>query len=218
MNSWGKYTLVAVMVTVAGFTYIKSSHRNIPSDLRDAVADNAGFQDFDGKAAGSISLIKAIKTDDSSVPAPEKVEVKPQASQNETSEIKAVLKWPNGRREEGLVVCSRNSEALSCSVHGNSKGGESDFMLAGLMHSMTDPSFSKHSYDNWNGSMHFSCVDKCRDVKKWVGQTTIWTKKCGLSTTVSTTELSGEAGCEVTKSTEDRYEIEHQWAMSTFLV
>jgi formylglycine-generating enzyme required for sulfatase activity len=40
MNNWKKYVLAAVIVTAAGFGYIKSSHRNIPADLRDAVSDN----------------------------------------------------------------------------------------------------------------------------------------------------------------------------------
>jgi len=38
MTNWKKYALVAVIVTAAGFVYTKSSHRNIPSDLKDAVA------------------------------------------------------------------------------------------------------------------------------------------------------------------------------------
>ena len=40
MYSWRKYILAVVAVaTAAGFGYIKSSHRHIPADLRDAVAD-----------------------------------------------------------------------------------------------------------------------------------------------------------------------------------
>ncbi len=43
MTSWKKYVLATVVVMVAGFAYVKNSHRNIPSDIRDAVADNADF-------------------------------------------------------------------------------------------------------------------------------------------------------------------------------
>jgi len=42
MNNWKKITLAAIMITVAGFTYIKSSHRDIPSDLRDAINFDSG--------------------------------------------------------------------------------------------------------------------------------------------------------------------------------
>ena len=56
MNNRKKYILAAVIVTVAGFAYIKSSHRNIPSDFRDAVAGNAESQDFD-------TAIPVFKTD-----------------------------------------------------------------------------------------------------------------------------------------------------------
>ena len=43
MTNGMRYILVAVIMTAAGFGYIKSSHRNIPADLRDAVADNGKF-------------------------------------------------------------------------------------------------------------------------------------------------------------------------------
>ncbi|HAH31031.1 MAG TPA: hypothetical protein DCL44_01815 [Elusimicrobia bacterium] len=43
MISWKAYILCAVVVMAAGFGYIESSHRNIQSDLRDAVADNRKF-------------------------------------------------------------------------------------------------------------------------------------------------------------------------------
>jgi len=56
MYSWRKYILAVVAVTTAaGFGYIKSSHRHIPADLRDAVADNGfdtsipSFEKNDGK-------------------------------------------------------------------------------------------------------------------------------------------------------------------------
>lgn len=57
-----KYILIAVVVTAAGFGYINSSHRNIPADLRDAVADNGRFDTslpvFD-KSSGNIPEPKA---------------------------------------------------------------------------------------------------------------------------------------------------------------
>lgn len=43
MTNRKKYIIVAMVVTATGFGYITSSHRNIPSDLRDAVADNGDF-------------------------------------------------------------------------------------------------------------------------------------------------------------------------------
>ena len=187
-----------------------------------AAASAAGAEDikvdFDGKKGAAVSFADLLKNADSCqndkiacvVPVPEKTEINQQTSQNKTSEVKAVLKWPDGRMKKGLVVCSGDKEGLSCSVSGNLKGKESDFFLAGLMRNMIAPSFNKHSYDNWSGPMLFSCTDVCRDVKRWVGQTVTWTKTCGASTTVSTTELSGEAGCTVTTSTEDKYEIERQ--------
>ena len=62
MINWKKYILVAVIVTAAGFGYINSSHRNIPADLRDAVADNGKFDTslpvFD-KSSGNIPEPKA---------------------------------------------------------------------------------------------------------------------------------------------------------------
>ncbi|OGR43557.1 MAG: hypothetical protein A2X35_00705 [Elusimicrobia bacterium GWA2_61_42] len=56
MYSWRKYILAVVAVaTAAGFGNIKSSHRHIPADIRDAVADNRfdtsipSFEKNDGK-------------------------------------------------------------------------------------------------------------------------------------------------------------------------
>jgi formylglycine-generating enzyme required for sulfatase activity len=62
MTNWKKYILVvAAVATAAGFGYIMSSHRNIPSDLRDAVADkgfDASILSFE-KGAGNIPEPKA---------------------------------------------------------------------------------------------------------------------------------------------------------------
>jgi len=66
MTNWKKYILVAVIVTAAGFGYIKSSHRNIPSDLRDAVADNGKFD----------TSIPVFDKDSGSIPEPTAVAVK----------------------------------------------------------------------------------------------------------------------------------------------
>lgn len=46
MDSWKKYALVAVTAAVAGFAYIKGSHRNVPSDFRDAPNDGTFSEDF----------------------------------------------------------------------------------------------------------------------------------------------------------------------------
>ena len=43
MSNWKKYTLAAGVVLVAGFAYINGTHRHIPADLRDAVADDKEF-------------------------------------------------------------------------------------------------------------------------------------------------------------------------------
>lgn len=44
MTNWRKYILAAAAVaTAVGFGHIKNSHRNIPVDFRDAVADNGKF-------------------------------------------------------------------------------------------------------------------------------------------------------------------------------
>lgn len=56
MNNWIKYALAAVVVTAAGFVYVKSSHRNIPADLRDAVADFADIKASDIKAGSSSDI------------------------------------------------------------------------------------------------------------------------------------------------------------------
>lgn len=62
MTNWRKYILaVAAVATAAGFGYIKSSHKNIPSDLRDAVADkgfDTSIPSFE-KGAGNIPEPKA---------------------------------------------------------------------------------------------------------------------------------------------------------------
>ena len=69
MSNWKTYLLAAVMATAAGFGYIKSSHRNIPADLRDAVADNTKPQDFD-------TSLPVLKKDGSDIPEPKAVAVK----------------------------------------------------------------------------------------------------------------------------------------------
>jgi formylglycine-generating enzyme required for sulfatase activity len=43
MNNWKKYALAAVLLTVAGFAYVNNSHRNMPTDFRDAVIDGAAL-------------------------------------------------------------------------------------------------------------------------------------------------------------------------------
>ena len=63
MISWKKYVLASVIVTVAGFAYFKGPHRNIPLDLRDAVADNAKSQYFD-------TTIPVIEKDMGNIPVP----------------------------------------------------------------------------------------------------------------------------------------------------
>ena len=74
MTSWKKYVLVAVIVMVAGFAYVSNSRRNIPPDLRDAVADDVKAQKFDtsipvvGKDRENIPVSEAVapvKTHDS---------------------------------------------------------------------------------------------------------------------------------------------------------
>jgi formylglycine-generating enzyme required for sulfatase activity len=60
MANWKIYTLIAVVMTAAGFGYVKSTHRNIPSDLRDAVAN-------DGKFDTSIPMVDKSK---SNIPEP----------------------------------------------------------------------------------------------------------------------------------------------------
>ena len=45
---------------VAGFAYINGTHRNIPADLRDAVADDSTFN----------TSIPAISKDNASIPVP----------------------------------------------------------------------------------------------------------------------------------------------------
>jgi hypothetical protein len=39
MKNWKKFTLLTALVTAAGYGFINRTHDNIPSDLRDAVAD-----------------------------------------------------------------------------------------------------------------------------------------------------------------------------------
>jgi len=63
MTNWKKYTLAVAIITVAGFAYVKNSQKNIPSDLRDAVADVSESKDFDT----SIATLEKVKVD---IPAP----------------------------------------------------------------------------------------------------------------------------------------------------
>ena len=63
MKNWKKYTLAVAIITVAGFTYVKNSQKNIPSDLRDAVADVSESKDFN-------TNIPAIKNAKGNVPLP----------------------------------------------------------------------------------------------------------------------------------------------------
>lgn len=62
MNNWKKYALATVIVTVAGFAYIKSLHRNIPSDLRDAVADETSpeFNSLHNVKASDIKPVSEV--------------------------------------------------------------------------------------------------------------------------------------------------------------
>ena len=66
MTSWKKYVLAVMIVTAAGFAYVNNSHRNIPSDIRDAVADDVKSRDFD-------TTIPAIEKGKGNVPVPEVV-------------------------------------------------------------------------------------------------------------------------------------------------
>ena len=66
MTNWKKYILVAVIVTAAGFGYVKNSHRNIPADLRDAVADNGKFD----------TSIPVFEKNSGNIPEPEAAAVK----------------------------------------------------------------------------------------------------------------------------------------------
>ena len=61
MNNWKKYALGAVLVTAAGFAYVNNSHRNIPTDLRDAVMDGAALD----------SRFAATEQNNGTVPVPE---------------------------------------------------------------------------------------------------------------------------------------------------
>ncbi|HBW23268.1 MAG TPA: hypothetical protein DEF68_07825 [Elusimicrobia bacterium] len=76
MNNWKKYTLAALVVTAAGFAYLNSSHRNIPADFRDAVADK-GFDTtmpIIDKEKGDVPVPKAavpVKT--SNIPSAKKL-------------------------------------------------------------------------------------------------------------------------------------------------
>jgi len=60
MNNWKKYALGAMLVTAAGFAYVNNSHRNIPTDLRDAVIDGAALD----------SRFAATEKDNGTVPVP----------------------------------------------------------------------------------------------------------------------------------------------------
>ena len=79
MTNWKIYILVAVVVTAAGFGYVKSTHRNIPSDFRDAVADNKDFN----------TSIPVFEKDGGNIPAPKAVTVDEKASAITNSEVKA---------------------------------------------------------------------------------------------------------------------------------
>ena len=62
MNNWKKYALGAVLVTAAGFAYVNNSHRNIPTDLRDAVIDGAALDSrfaATEKGSGTVPVPKA---------------------------------------------------------------------------------------------------------------------------------------------------------------
>lgn len=68
MTTWKTIILcVAVVATAAGFGYVKSSHRHIPADLRDAVADKGKFDTslpvFD-KNSGKIPEPKVAAVED----------------------------------------------------------------------------------------------------------------------------------------------------------
>lgn len=81
MTNWKKYILVAVIVTASGFGYIKSSHRNIPADLRDAVADNKEFD----------TNIPVFEKDKGNIPVPK---AHPLAATNDIPLPKAVVPGP----------------------------------------------------------------------------------------------------------------------------
>ena len=66
MSNWKKYTLAAVMVTAAIFAYSHNLHKNVPSDLRDAVADNGKFD----------TSIPAFDKNSGNVPEPKAAAVK----------------------------------------------------------------------------------------------------------------------------------------------
>jgi hypothetical protein len=70
MTSWKKYVLATVIVMTVGFVYVKNSHRNIPSDLRDAVADNGDFN----------TAIPVVK-DNGNIPTVPKPKAEPATSQ-----------------------------------------------------------------------------------------------------------------------------------------
>ena len=66
MTSWKRYVLAAMIVTAAGFVYVTNTQRSLPSDLRDAVADDVKPQDFD-------TAIPVIEKGKGDVPVPEVV-------------------------------------------------------------------------------------------------------------------------------------------------
>ncbi len=49
MNSWKIYALALVIASTAGFAYVHKGPRHMQPDFRDAVADNAGAQDFNSE-------------------------------------------------------------------------------------------------------------------------------------------------------------------------
>jgi len=67
MINWKKHGLVAAIMTVAGFCCIESWNRNIPADLRDAVADTVPFDTgirFIDKSRGDLAEPKAAPAED----------------------------------------------------------------------------------------------------------------------------------------------------------
>lgn len=69
MNNWKKYTLAAIILTVAGLAYINSSHRDIPSDLRDAVTDETSAGEFNLQGVKAVDIKSTSKVP---VPVPAK--------------------------------------------------------------------------------------------------------------------------------------------------
>jgi hypothetical protein len=89
MNSRKKYAFVAVMATVAGFAYIKNLQSNIPSDLRDAVADLTDIKTSDMKAQSAANT----QTPTPTIPLPPAPDVFAQS----INEAKSILTAANDR-------------------------------------------------------------------------------------------------------------------------